>query len=99
MSLRPYDYDPLELQRMEEELALMIFDTVRVDGKPLWFVEFPDNSWLMEDKVHTTREPHFALPFTDKVMCELFIKHYKLEGCTATEHLFVAQPSNETKLR
>jgi len=74
----------------------VIYDELRMNNNILYFIEFPDGKWLMEDKASKTNHPQFAMPFKDKKIAEMFVKHYKLDskiGCSVTEHEFVSSPN------
>lgn len=69
-----------------------VFDMIREENETLWFIEFPDGSWLMEDRVNQTKEPQFALPFDSENMAKIFLTHYELDqklDCKVTEHQFI----------
>lgn len=54
-------------------------------------IEFPDQSWLRNDRLNYTTDPIKAERFLTKKEALLFIKHYRLDefGAEATEHEFV----------
>ena len=56
----------------------------------VWFVEFPDESWLREDRLYYTKDPMSAHRFMTEQETLLFISHYRLDefGAIATEHMF-----------
>ena len=56
----------------------------------VWFVEFPDESWLREDRINYTKNPLTAHRFMTEREALLFIEYYKLDefGAVATAHLF-----------
>ena len=77
-------------------------DLTRQENDILYFIEFPDGKWLMENSVNVTKRPEVAKPFTDRKLAELFMKHYEIDkklGCKVTEHEFElvapADPSND----
>lgn len=68
-----------------------IYDNIRKNNKTLYFIEFLDGSWLMEDEIHTTLHPQFALPFKSKIEANEFIKISGIRKnlkVKVTEHYF-----------
>lgn len=66
-------------------------DKLRKENDVLYFIEFPDESWLMENRINKTKSPQFAMPFADKKIATGFMKHYKLDkefNCKITPHTF-----------
>jgi hypothetical protein len=57
----------------------------------VWFVEFPDESWLRGDRYNYTKDPLNAARFLTEKETLLFIEYYKLDefGAIATEHMFL----------
>lgn len=89
---------PLRGKRKEDsedfwrDIKDALYDSIRKPGSILYFIEFPDGQWLMEDRKNKTREPKFALPILYKESAESFLKYYELDkkfGCKVTEHEFV----------
>jgi hypothetical protein len=71
---------------------------LRTQTSILWFVEFPDGSWIEETKLRLTSNPLAAYPFRDELTAQMFIKHYSLDvkwGAIATEHKFVSSDGKE----
>jgi hypothetical protein len=56
----------------------------------VWFVEFPDESWLRNDRINYTHDPCKAARFLSKYEADKFIEYYILNefGAIATEHQF-----------
>lgn len=67
------------------------FNYLRKSGYPLWFIEFPDESWLREDKLDYTNNAQYAYCFFTKEQAELFIHSFDLDrfGAFPTEHVFM----------
>ncbi len=82
-------------KQFHQMLSDCLNDLTRNENGTLYFIEFPDGKWLMEDRISITNKPEFAFPFADRKLAELFMEHYKLDeklGCKVTEHEFVLVP-------
>lgn len=75
----------------ERAMTPLAFDAHLKKEALVWFIEFPDNTWLREDRVNYTKDPCVALRFLSQKEALLFIEYYKLNefGAEVTEHLFL----------
>ena len=85
-------------KQFHQMLSDSLNDLTRKENDILYFIEFPDGRWLMEDRINITKRPDFAKPFADRRMAELFMEHYELDkklGCKITAHEFIFTPPPE----
>lgn len=97
--MKRQDFDKMRERGLLINERPMISDDANAHLKQepiVWFVEFPNESWLREDRINYTLQPLKAARFMSEYETNLFIKHHRLEefGAVATEHEFVGGKEN-----